>query len=83
MKTRIRYVYADQSRMKRPPPGRASAMARGANRGRRQLREHSNLRPHERIADSDATLSLFDAIDLLRVDIHRTARFIYSDLDEP
>ena len=83
MKTGVSYARTARSRVPRHPPGRTSGMARGPFRGKWRLLERSSPEQHERIADMDATLSLLDAIDLLRIDVHRTAHFLYSDTDEP
>ncbi|MGZ3677573.1 MAG: hypothetical protein ACXWQR_03280 [Ktedonobacterales bacterium] len=58
-------------------------MMRRPSWGKWRLRERGSPEQNERIADIDVTLSLLDAIDLLRIDVHRTAHYIYSDIDEP
>jgi hypothetical protein len=83
MKTRLSYARAARSRVPRLPPRRTSGITRGPSRDKGWLRERGSPEQHERMADMDATLSLLDAIDLLRIDVHRTAHYIYSDIDEP
>ncbi|HEX8033327.1 MAG TPA: hypothetical protein VF510_05745 [Ktedonobacterales bacterium] len=83
MKTHVSLARASRSRVTRPLPGRTFGMTAGRRRRRGRILERGRPEQHGSIADMDATLSVLDIIDLLRIDVHRTAHFIYSDIDEP